>query len=356
VHLMKKLEMDKVEKKLLQQQEEFFKSNQQSSIKIIYPKNSAYLQRKGTSVSKVKSQFSRSKQSNIKRDETEISTLQNNEEMINSINENMEELSQKKIVDYTKLSNLSEIIPKAVLGNIVEKKHPTTDIKKFKHNVPFNRKKEANVMENQLAIDIHKENLEKLSKMSEKEILEEKKILEETLKPSLIEFLRNKNNKVGKISIKQDNVIQNNIPVTNEVTMDIKISNNKANNKAIKFEIDTASNLATKEVTVNTEISNNKEMKYFLNDNDDIRINSTNNELDMPNLLKNMLDESKRKGWLHMDIPEPNKVKWMEDLPEEKEDEPITNAEYNARFDFNGELCNYHYIYIYIFIYCTYIM
>jgi len=343
VNLMKKLKVNRDEKKLLQQQEEFLKSNQQSSVKIIYPKDSAYVQRKGISVNKVKSQFSSSRQSNIKRDEMGISTLQNNEEMINPINENIEEPSQKKIVDYSKLYNLPKIIPKVILGNIVEKKHPTKDIKKFKHNVPF-KEEETNIMENQWAIDIHNENLEKLSKMSEKEILKEKKILEETLNPSLIEFLRNrnKNKKLGKISIKEDNVVQNNIPVTNEVTMDIKISSNKD----IKFEIDTASNLA--EVTVNTKISNNKKMKHFLDNNDDTRINSMNNELDIPNSPKNILDESKQRGWLHMDSPEPEKLKWMEDLPEERKDELITNAEYNARFDFNGKLYNYHYMYIYI--------
>lgn len=51
--------------------------------------------------------------------------------------EKIEETSQKKIVDYTKLDNLPEVIPKTILGNIVEKKYSDEDIKKFKYNVPY---------------------------------------------------------------------------------------------------------------------------------------------------------------------------------------------------------------------------
>jgi len=345
---LKKLEVDKDEEKLLQQQEEFLKSNKKSCVKIIYPKDSAYVQREDRIVNKVKSQFTISRQSNIKQNETKISTLQNNEEMKNPINENITELSQKKRVNYTESCGLPRIIPKKILGDIVERdsnreknpiKYSIKDIK-HEHNVSFNRNEEANITENQLAIDIHKENLEKLSKMSEEEILEEKRILEMTLNPSLIEFLRNKNKKLRKISIKKDNVIQNNIPVTSEVTTDTNISNNKE----IKSEIDTESNLIAKEVTVTTEISNNKKMKHFL-DNNDIGINSMNDKLDIPNSSKKILDESKQKGWLHMNIPEPNKLKWMKDLPEESNDKSI-NTEYNARFDFNGKSYNYHYMFV----------
>lgn len=89
------------------------------------------------------------------------------------------------------------------------------------------REEEINVTENQLAIDIHQENLKKLSKMSEKEILEEKRVLENTLDPKLIEFFKNKSTKLGKKSIGQSNAADCNVSIASEAAMDTEISNNK---------------------------------------------------------------------------------------------------------------------------------
>lgn len=200
---------------------------------------------------------------------------------------------------------------------------------------------ESNTVENQLANDIHKENLEKLAKMSESEILEEKRILEETLDSKLLEFLKNKNKnkKLRKRSAEQDNVVHN-ISSANKAMMDITISDNKE----IKLETDAASPLNSREMTTNTEVSNIKKMKLSLNnDEDDTRIDSKDNEVDIPKSPKKILDESKQKGWLHMDTPEPEKLKWMKDLPEVKKNESVPNKEYNARFDFNGEYNLLHY-------------
>lgn len=90
---------------------------------------------------------------------------------------------------------------------------------------------------------------------------------------------------------------------------------------------------------------------FFSGNNDDTTMDWKDDEFDIPTSPKKILDEGKQ-GWLHMDIPEPEKLKWMEDLPEqtEKQTEPVLHAKYNARFDFNGE---YYSSYCYIHVLCA---
>lgn len=198
-------------------------------------------------------------------------------------------------------------------------------------------KKEAMVMEDQLAIAIHKENLEKLAKMSEAEILEEKKKLEETLDPKLIQFLKNKK-KFGKRSIEQDKQY---ISVASKTTgMDIEVSSDKKiklssndNDSKMDCENGTGSTSITKEVTMDTEEFNDRKIKFPSDVN--TKMDCEDNTINIPELSKEIFEESKQKGWLHM-IPEPEKLKWMENLQEKSKDDPTPTEEYNARFDFNG--------------------
>lgn len=193
-------------------------------------------------------------------------------------------------------------------------------------------------MKNQLAIEIHKENLEKLAQMSEVEILEEKKKLEETLDPKIIQFLRNKKNKFGKRPIDQDSK-QCSASIASKTTVDTEVFSDKkiklSNNSEMDCENDTASTLVTNETAIDTEISNNRTK---LSSNDiDAKMDCEDDTLSLPKSSKEIFDEGKQKGWLHMNTPEPEKLKWMEDLTEKKKDEPMPDKEYNARFDFNGE-------------------
>lgn len=176
---------------------------------------------------------------------------------------------------------------------------------KIQRNEYSNNKEQTNVIiEDQLATEIHKENLGRLAEMSEEEILKEKKNLEETLDPSIIQFLRNKNKKSGKRSFNQDCIIQHDI-------------------------------LSTNETRTNTNVSNDENINSS-NDNDEIKMDCELVPADIPTSSKELLEESKQKGWLHMNIPEPAKLKWMDDLPAEK-NKPPSDEWYNARFDFNGE-------------------
>lgn len=175
--------------------------------------------------------------------------------------------------------------------------------------------------------------------MSEAEILEERKKLEETLDPKIIQFLRNKNKISGKRSIGQSSVRSN---VSSRVTISTEACNSKKikffssdkNDTQINCENDTSSISVVKEA-INTEVSSDKK-KFSLNNGTEM--DCGNDTSSIPESPKKILKVSKQKGWLHMDTPEPEKLKWMEDLPVEKKDEPAPNAEYNARFDFNGEL------------------
>ena len=54
-------------------------------------------------------------------------------------------------------------------------------------------------------LDIHLENVEKLKKMTTKEIVEEKRSLEQKLSPEMIEFLKNRSKKVENNKILQIN-------------------------------------------------------------------------------------------------------------------------------------------------------
>lgn len=115
------------------------------------------------------------------------------------------------------------------------------------------QEKEADKTENPLAVDIHEKNLEKLAKMSEEDIPNEKKVLEGTLDPKLIEFLRCK--KLGKRSVEQTDVARN-VLIASKATMDTEMSTNTE----INLETDAASVLAARETT-DTEVCNNKKMK-----------------------------------------------------------------------------------------------
>jgi len=197
-----------------------------------------------------------------------------------------------------------------------------------------NKEEVSFVAEDQLTDKIHQENLDKLAKMSEAEILKEKKILEETLDSKIIQFLKNRK-KYGKRSIEES---MNTASSTNSVvSLDTESSDKKLklslnDNNDTEIENDTNVSI-TKEITMDI-VPSDKKTKFPLK-GDDTNMDCEDDTVSIPKSSKEILEVSKQKGWLHMDKPEPEKLKWMKDLMEEKE-ELATNEEYNARFDFNG--------------------
>lgn len=185
--------------------------------------------------------------------------------------------------------------------------------------------------------------------MSQEEILTEKKKLEETLDPKIIQFLRNKRSHKSKKRSAEENKLQPNVSVINNEVIDteppddkkIKLLLNK-NENDVEMNCENASNVSILEETVmDTEVSSDKTEKML---NDDKKMDCKDDTLNIPESSKEILEESKQKGWLHMDRPEPDKLKWMEDLLEEKKNEPMLNEEYNARFDFKGK----HYMLLHV--------
>lgn len=384
----KRPKIDDDEEELLRQQEEFLRTMQQSSVKVIKNlKDSSG----APSASKARSQFSSLRQSGAKRDV--VSTSQGSGEMINlAIKDKIQEAKEKR---KDMVQNIPIVSSNIMLGNIMERKFDI-DKYEFKDNripaatetgfpkvfgsddsllmekkmdskqslfwqkvsnqrsvrndskVQRNEsshcnKEEAVVTEDQLTVEIHKENLEKLAKMSEAEILEEKRKLEETLDPKIIQFLRNKKNKFGKRPIEQDcnqcgASTASETAINKEASSDkkIKLSLNE-NDSRMDCENNTAS--TAKETAM--EVSNDRKTK-FSSDDVNTKMDCENDTLSLPESSKELFEESKQKGWLHMNTPEPEKLKWMKDLPEKKKkDEPALNEEYNARFDFNGVLLPY---------------
>lgn len=214
------------------------------------------------------------------------------------------------------------------------------DLAKVQRNESlYHNKEEASfVTKDQLAIEIHQENLAKLAKMSEAEILKEKKILEDTLDSKLVQFFKNRK-KCGKRSIAEDTQetmsLSDRAIIDTEVFIDKKLKLSSNDNNDTKMGNNISSVSIEKETAMDVEVSNDKKTKHPLNE-DDINMDYEDDTISIPKSSKEILETSKQKGWLHMDTPEPEKLKWMEDLMEKEKDEPATNEEYNARFDFNG--------------------
>ncbi|XP_014481418.1 PREDICTED: RNA polymerase II-associated protein 1 [Dinoponera quadriceps] len=344
------------EDELLRQQEEFLKAKEQPFAKIINLKNSSKNIENNIRAScnamqegKRRSHFSNLRRCRLKQEI--VSTSQSSGGIIHPVVE--QKMEEQKLADA--VQNIPIELSNIILGNIVEK---TYQIKKYKfdnsrvslasemgfpqvygvdvkktngnqslfwhktsmkapvrYNSVNNQGNERNnkeqisiVNDDQMAIEVHNENLEKLAEMSKAEILKEKKNLEKTLDPSIIHFLRNKNKKSGKRSLNQDGTMQCDLS-----TNDARMNANEPKDKNIKLS----------------------------SDDDDTKMDCESGLVDIPKSSKNILEEGKQKGWLHMDSPEPEKLKWMDDLSVRKNDESAPEEYYNARFDFNGLLLPY---------------
>ncbi|XP_012059010.1 PREDICTED: RNA polymerase II-associated protein 1 [Atta cephalotes] len=372
------------EEELLRQQEEFLKAKQPPSVKITNLKDSTNAS--GAS----KSRFSNLRQSKVKQDV--VSTSQGNGEMINPIMKDKIQDTKRKLQDM--VQNIPAVSSNIILGNIMEKKF---NIKEYEFNdnrIPtavelpeiygsddmslinksdskqslFSQKvlseklksvrdnwmkihmgesshcnKEENIVTKYNLFQIYKENSLKLTQMSEAEILKEKRKLEETLDPKIIQFLRNKKNKFMEKPIEQnrqlDASVVNKTAVITEVSSDKKVRLSSNDNEEMDCETDVISTSNAKE-TMNTEISSNKKIKLS-SDNVNTKMDCEDDTWRIPDSSKEIFKESKQKGWLHMNTPEPEKLKWMENLSEEEKDEVLPDKEYNARFDFNGLLLPY---------------
>lgn len=155
----------------------------------------------------------------------------------------------------------------------------------------------SNAIKDSLVEEIHQENLKKLKEMTEEEILKEKKILESSLNPELIKFLKNRKKDKNKTQV------------------------NKPDLQSCKLDS-------------NECIQNNESDSLCCDQEQAMECESIEN---VPKPCIEILKEAREKGYVHLDTIELAKLQWMQDIPEKKEDEPAPGESYNARFDFNGK-------------------
>ncbi|XP_043480944.1 RNA polymerase II-associated protein 1 [Leptopilina heterotoma] len=125
--------------------------------------------------------------------------------------------------------------------------------------------------------------------MTEEDILREKRKLESTLNPSLIEFIKRR-----------------------------KREKERSDDSRIKKEVKFQSLTESKREEIPEKSSNESKSE------------------ELPEMMEEIFTEAKRNNWVHMDVVEKEKTKWMEEV--KKSEEIDRNEPYNARFDFNGIL------------------
>lgn len=85
------------------------------------------------------------------------------------------------------------------LQQVASKKHAENAIDNSQRCKRSSNDESSVIIEGPWATEIHKENLKRLNEMSQEEILKEKSKLEITLKPELIQFLKDRRNKKQKV-------------------------------------------------------------------------------------------------------------------------------------------------------------
>lgn len=173
----------------------------------------------------------------------------------------------------------------------------------------------SHVVAGSMAQEIHQENIEKLKGMSQEEIMAEKQYLESMLDPKTLAFIK---------SMKEAKEI------SKSKILDV------CKRGSTEMEVDEAATSSTEmEVDVKSE-AKPLSSKMETNVQDEVENN-------LPEPVVEIVEKAEKKGWMHMDDPEPNKVKWMQDLPENPSSDNPSEEPYNARFDFHGKLlrCRY---------------
>ncbi|KAJ8687991.1 hypothetical protein QAD02_023786 [Eretmocerus hayati] len=368
---IKRPKPDDGEEDLLRMQQEFNEKKLRPCAKVINLRSANSIQ--GDQPAKKQSKFAQSR--NLEAQKTRVSTSTGCGSLTNVLADAIDNSGQYEkdkldpIYDYGKLSS------KAVLGNIVERRvnvenfEPITDdipsqfpqsgfptvfkssellqdtsiggslfmksISRKHSNLSTSSKSEvsgisvltsqSNVVTGPLAQEIHHENIEKLKEMSKDEILAEKKNLEAMLDPKTVAFIKSMRTSKSKSKEELLNFISKQDRRT-ETKMEIddtpvpQISNSK---------------LEVKMEEVTSSKTGNPESMTHANKMDVV---SDESEDKLPKPIVEIAKCAEAKGWVHMDDPEPEKVKWMEELNDHNSGEQSPNEPYNARFDFNGTL------------------
>ncbi|XP_076753845.1 RNA polymerase II-associated protein 1 [Xylocopa sonorina] len=363
--LLKRPKPTDSEEELFRMQEEFLKNGQQPSAKVIKLQGdakslfntSATTNRNDVASTKVRSKFSESKKLKM---QDRVCTSQSSGDILNpAVKETVKSKLNVGLRD--SVQNIPTAPSRIILGNIVEKKYDAYDYQFDKKEsvcsntgfpevfVPTYMKNDKNqslfsqqivpkvsvanktvdsihsepscnvegsvIVEGSWADEIHKENLEKLNQMSREDILEEKAKLEMALKPELIQFLKTRRSKMLNINTDQEK--------PNKMNIEGQEQNVRSIEQKLVADVCDEHSEDAKESNVTS-----------------IEVDEAEQNIPKPPI--ELMEQAKEKGWIHMDSLEPEKLKWMEDIPMDEKVEPAPADEpYNARFDFNGVLLAY---------------
>lgn len=189
---------------------------------------------------------------------------------------------------------------------------PTTSIIEnvLKSNDPMNFPSKSYIVSSKEADDIHTENIKMLSKMSQKEILEERQKLLSDLDPKIIEFIKAKR--------------QNSTISSPALPYPLQPSESIEKSESIQEKMDTLESVLPFK---NTE-SNTKDYNY---------VPSTQS---FDSLWDNdIFTHPEISNWLNFDSLENDKLEWMKGIEESKKIQP--DEPFEARFDFKGYLMPY---------------
>ncbi|XP_034935738.1 RNA polymerase II-associated protein 1 [Chelonus insularis] len=347
------------EEELFRMQEDFLKSKQEPSAKVINlrAQNQKLNEKLDTGQPENKPTKFRSKFAERRAlAKAQLSTSQSDGPVLNpEVVQNLQEKSSKELID--NVQNIPIINSKIIMGNIVEKKPDSqahqllseyfseaskstgfpqvfsVDSKNRSNNAgslfyqsvatknfidshleknsmdidssikPSINSDQSLIVEGPLGSEIHRENLEKLNKMTSEEILKEKAHLESILSPDIIKFLKEKKKKT---------------------TTPLQ----KINNKVSVNESKTRTEELKSELQEDTTNINSKEENMELDDA----------STEPPTQVAEIVEQASEKGWVHMDEIEPAKLEWMKEIPASNHSDKVPEEPYNARFDFSGML------------------
>ncbi|XP_015116352.1 RNA polymerase II-associated protein 1 isoform X2 [Diachasma alloeum] len=314
------------EEELFRMQEEFLQSREAPSAKVINLRGKAL---PPSEPPKFRSKFAERR---AMREKSNVSTSRSTGAMINP------SLEEKIVEDPLDPAQKVPSTPAIILGNIIEKKfagppgtprtptEPSSEatgfpevflVRKtpktetsgslFHQNIkpslesPINsarvpgdsEESGSALVRGPLSSEIHKENLEKLNKMTQEEILQEKARLESLLSPDVIKFIK------------------------------------AMKNSSMQSRISPKAPSAPSGVDPNapSRIVQNEEVKM-----------ETDSSVPPPLPVSKILEEASENRWVHMDDVEPPKLEWMKDLEPSESPGPSPEEPYNARFSFEGLL------------------
>ena len=167
---------------------------------------------------------------------------------------------------------------------------------------------------------IHEENIGKLSNMSADAIINEQNKLMAQLDPALIKFIRSKRQMKCEGVGKEGSTVSPNLHnLVNKSEMETDADGDVAGLSVI----DVVSPPVTQSGDADTTAESSK----------DINIEINFDELGLP------ITSEEANKWLHMEVVEKDKLKWIGDLPSPP---PLpANTPYSARFDFQGMIIQY---------------